>query len=139
MHISVESSYLLPYCCLTRCPTPHHLCSSTSTCSSSDCHQSLKLLQYTSVQQLYILPTVPSDTSVPGTQNISTNSNGEAHYFTYSTSTCTHNHNTTNKERQYVPELKKLLHHLCIHPHIQYILYMMIQTKYMHTRTHTQL
>ena len=87
-----------PSHCLPGCggPTPHHLCGSTGTCS-----QTLKLLQYTSVQQLYILPAVPSDTSVPGIQNISTNSNGEAHYFTCSTSTCTHNHNTTNKEKQY--------------------------------------
>ena len=33
----------------------------------------------TEVLWQYILPAVPSDTSVPGIQNISTNSNGEAH------------------------------------------------------------
>ena len=69
VHMYVHSR--LQICASLWLPTP----------SSSDCHQTLKLLQScTSVQQLYILPAVPSDTSVPGIQNISTNSNGEAHY-----------------------------------------------------------
>ena len=129
MHPCCMCTYIAPSSrCRPGCggPTPHHLCGSTGTCSSSDCHQTLKLIQYTSVQQPYILLAVPPDTSVPGRQNVSTNSNYEAHSITCSTSTCTHNHNTTNKERQYIPRTKEIVNHLCIHPNI---LYMMI--KYM--------